>query len=626
MISPHQPAPAGDVHFNNVDATSYQLSGNSVIDSSQNIIATSLDAIILNTNKLNVGGKLLSDKYRNITAKSFTGYDVNVNTLHINGKLLFDNYRNANVNSLNVNGTQVVDNNGNIFMNNFYSLMIPMLTSSIQQGLTTFKDLDMSHQNLINVNLSGANLFRTNLNGSNLSGANLSGANLTGANLTNVNLSGSNLTRANFTRANLTGVIYNNTIFGNTYVENALLFENTLLDTSGSDWVQSELPSSSIQLNNNAAYIMSLSGDGLTMVVGSPNYSDGENSSAGQVVAYMFANNEWVQKGSPLIGSQYEEHFGSTISLNENGNIVAVGSPLYSVTSNSAEGQVKIYEFSGGNWLQKGSTIQGSVREQCGSAISLTDNGLVVAIGFPQYSNGNNTGKVTIYDFSGNAWNSIGTQTGNSSGDLFGSSVKINGNGTIVAVGSPYANSQTGFVTVYDFSANIFTQKGAPIIGSVEGEVLGMNISLSKNGLVLAICSPSYRNITPVIYLGQVVVYKYDNGINDWAQVGLPIIGTQKGENIGSSASLSSDGTILAIGSTQYSYNGYTNAGRILVYELVGSIWTQQGTPIIGTSANQHVGSSVSLNKNGNKKTIAIGSTKYNNMFYTYSRLATGTL
>jgi hypothetical protein len=69
---------------------------------------------------------------------------------------------------------------------------------------------------------------------------------------------------------------------------------------------------------------------------------------------------------------------------------------------------------------------------------------------------------------------------------------------------------------------------------------------------------------------------------------------------------LNSDGTIVAIGATGNDGNG-VDSGHVRVYAWNGSAWVQRGSDINGEASNDVSGSSVSLNSDGT--IVAIGAT-----------------
>ena len=71
-----------------------------------------------------------------------------------------------------------------------------------------------------------------------------------------------------------------------------------------------------------------------------------------------------------------------------------------------------------------------------------------------------------------------------------------------------------------------------------------------------------------------------------------------------SSVSLSSDGTTMAIGAYNNDGNG-TNSGHVRIYNYNENVWSQLGSDIDGEAATDYSGSSVSLSSDGT--TLAIG-------------------
>ena len=87
-------------------------------------------------------------------------------------------------------------------------------------------------------------------------------------------------------------------------------------------------------------------------------------------------------------------------------------------------------------------------------------------------------------------------------------------------------------------------------------------------------------------------------------QLGSDINGEAASDQSGHSVSMSSDGTIVAIGATYNDGNG-SNSGHVRVYEYSGSSWSQLGADINGEAADDSSGYSVSLSSDGT--IVAIG-------------------
>ena len=89
----------------------------------------------------------------------------------------------------------------------------------------------------------------------------------------------------------------------------------------------------------------------------------------------------------------------------------------------------------------------------------------------------------------------------------------------------------------------------------------------------------------------------------DWVQLGSGIEGEPE-DYLGTSVSLSSDGTTIAIGAIKNS-RGRSGLVRIYSYQVSSSTWNQVGSDIGGESGNDQFGYSVSLSADGS--TVAIG-------------------
>ena len=97
-------------------------------------------------------------------------------------------------------------------------------------------------------------------------------------------------------------------------------------------------------------------------------------------------------------------------------------------------------------------------------------------------------------------------------------------------------------------------------------------------------------------------VYEYSGG--SWSQLGSDINGEASSDESGSSVSLSSDGTKVAIGADGNDGNG-SDSGHVRVYEYSSGSWTQVVADIDGEAASDESGHKVSLSADGTK--VAIG-------------------
>jgi Flp pilus assembly pilin Flp len=257
-------------------------------------------------------------------------------------------------------------------------------------------------------------------------------------------------------------------------------------------------------------------------------------------------------------------------------------------------------------WTQVGSDVDGEAAgDGSGRSVSLSSDGSTVAIGaHNNEGNGTDAGHVRIYKNISGTWTQVGSDIdGEAGGDLSGYSVSMSGDGNIVAIGASLNSgngTDAGHVRIYKNINGTWTQQGLDIDGETEYDYSGQSISLSSDGSTVAI--GAHNNEGNGSYAGHVRIYKNINGT--WTQQGLDIDGEAAGDRFGSSVSLSSDGSNVAIGAYFNEGNG-SYAGHVRIYKNINGTWTQQGSDIDGEAADDYSGSPVSLSSDGS--TVAIG-------------------
>jgi hypothetical protein len=103
------------------------------------------------------------------------------------------------------------------------------------------------------------------------------------------------------------------------------------------------------------------------------------------------------------------DRFGTAVSLSANGNTVAVGSPYYDLSGIINRGQVRVFDWSGSNWTVRGTNIllgEGS-NDYSGMSVSLSEDGKVVAVGAPLNDGAGNltdSGHARVYAWDGSVW------------------------------------------------------------------------------------------------------------------------------------------------------------------------------------------------------------------------------
>ena len=328
-------------------------------------------------------------------------------------------------------------------------------------------------------------------------------------------------------------------------------------------------------------YPVSLSSDGTIVAIGAFG-NDGMGTDAGHVRVYEWDGSAWVQRGRDIDGEAAGDYSGISVSLSSDGSIVAIGA--WKNNGNGKEsGHVRVYGWNGSAWVQRGSDIDGEAADDhSGRAVSLSSDGTIVAIGaYTNDANDTNSGHVRVYKWNGSSWVQKGSDLdGDAFSDNHGISVSLSSDGTIVAIGSSQISNDSGagYVRVYEWDGSAWVQRGDDIDGEAAGDNSGRAVSLSSDGTIVAIGAPKNRNRR-----GHVRVYEWDGSA--WVQRGIDLDGSDSRGSSGNHVSLNSDGSVLAIGASSSSVNG-EYSGQVRVYNWDGSAWVQIGKEIYGEAGD----------------------------------------
>ena len=77
------------------------------------------------------------------------------------------------------------------------------------------------------------------------------------------------------------------------------------------------------------------------------------------IISFNGFSQDWTQLGSDIDGELVGDESGSFVSFNGEGNIVAIGA-LHNDGGGDVSGHVRVYQYSGGIWIQIGDDIDGT--------------------------------------------------------------------------------------------------------------------------------------------------------------------------------------------------------------------------------------------------------------------------
>jgi hypothetical protein len=258
----------------------------------------------------------------------------------------------------------------------------------------------------------------------------------------------------------------------------------------------------------------------------------------------------WTKLGGDIDGEAADDRSGFSTAISGDGNIVAIGAH-FNDGNGGTSGHVRVYQYTPNKtvavtsqsdasfgpigWTRMGDDIDGEASgDQSGYSISMSADGTIVAIGAPgndttNASTGADIGHVRVYkydptkttaqmnqslpNFGPKGWNRLGLDIDSTAVvDYGGWNVSLSKNGTVLAIGNPSQSGygRPGYTRVYGWNGTVWTQRGGDIIGEANGDESGISTALSADGSIVAV--GGWKNDGSGNLLGDsghVRVYKY---------------------------------------------------------------------------------------------------------------------
>ncbi len=342
---------------------------------------------------------------------------------------------------------------------------------------------------------------------------------------------------------------------------------------------------------------VAISGDGNTALVG----GSGDNGGIGAVWVYVRNGSIWTQQGSKLVGTGAigTAYQGGKVSLSADGNMALISGS----GDNGGIGAAWVFTRNGNTWSQQGNKLVGTGAigsSRQGTSVSLSADGSTAIIG--GWADNNNMGAAWVFARSGNTWSQIGNKlvgTGvNGTYIAQGTSVSLSADGNTAIIGGNADNFFVGAAWVFTRIGNTWIQQGSKLVGTgfnnSGGRVdQGRSVSLSADGNT-ALIGANYDNNQA----GAAWVFTRSGSV--WSQQGSKLVGTNGSANSqqGCSVSLSADGNTAIIGGE----NDNNLTGAVWMFSRTGNTWSQIGNKIIGnaTVGYSRFGNSVAISSDGN--------------------------
>jgi hypothetical protein len=308
---------------------------------------------------------------------------------------------------------------------------------------------------------------------------------------------------------------------------------------------------------------VALSGD--TAVVGAPGSYVG-----GSGHVYMFARSGGVWTQQAVFYGNYADNLGASVAIS--GDTALAGRPGTYFQIWDGVGGVTIYKRSNGQWSFSGSIqppgFPGTLEENAhfGATVALSND--TALVGWPQRDRSGivDAGQVNVYVQSGGSWNFQDTLLANDAqtNDRFGSAIALSGNTAVIGVplNDNVKGTDAGAAYVFARIAGLWVGQGKLLANDgAANDLLGISVAVINDTAVLG----SFQHDTPA-GTDAGAAYVFTRSGNAWTQqLQLTAGDAAMGDEFGASVAVSADTAI--VGAPDRDALG-SNSGAAYVFSL----------------------------------------------------------
>jgi len=229
-----------------------------------------------------------------------------------------------------------------------------------------------------------------------------------------------------------------------------------------------------------------------TMVVGSP-----EGTVLGERVgvAYVFerGNEEWLEQARLFVGDRFPgQRFGRSVAIDGTGSLLAVGAPG-DTEQGDGVGSVYVFVKAGNGWRQQAKLTAAGLGADQGFGDAVAISGETLFVGVPRGTSAvaADSGAVYVFARNGSEWlqQARWTAIGAAAGDLFGTSLSLEGDRAVV--GAPGKQGSIGAVYFFQRTGEAWVDLG-PLMVQDDKPVGRFGESVAMSGDTLVVGAPNH--------------------------------------------------------------------------------------------------------------------------------------
>ena len=330
------------------------------------------------------------------------------------------------------------------------------------------------------------------------------------------------------------------------------------------EWTETKLTADDGASDDNFGRFLSITGDGLTAIVGA--FQDDSNK--GSAYIFEYANGSWTQTKLLASDGASGDYFGSSVSISSDGLTAIVGAYF----DDSRKGSAYIFKYANGSWTEtKLLASDGAIYDYFGSSVSISSDGLTAIVGaYSDVENGSRSGSAYIFKYANGVWSQTEELLASDGAtyDNFGYSVSISSDGLTAIVGA-YGDddngSSSGSAYIFEYANGSWTQTKLLASDGASSDNFGRSVSISGDGLTAIV--GAYGDDDNGSSSGSAYIFKYANG--SWTETTKLLASDgASGDNFGNSVSISSDGLTIIVGAYSDVENG-SRSGSAYIYNYL---------------------------------------------------------
>jgi hypothetical protein len=330
---------------------------------------------------------------------------------------------------------------------------------------------------------------------------------------------------------------------------------------SGDTWVeQAKLDALDKGDFDNFGSSVAISDDGNTVLIGSP-YNAAVYSGQGAAYAFVRYGTDWYYTNKLISSdSSPSDYFGRSVALSGDGNTALIGAPYQDSSGQSNNGAAYVFTTSSSwsSYTQQQKLLASDLDngDSFGFSVALSTDGSTALIGAnyeftsPNYYNG----AAYVFVRSFGSWSQEAKLLASDidSGDQFGQSVALSGDGNTALIGAPYDASPpkygVGSAYIFTRSFGVWTQefKLAPS-DLLDSDYFGWSVALSTDG-TKALVSAQNGELGSLSDAGSVYVFVKPSSTWTQQQKLFASKALNNGDAFGRSVSISGDGNVGIVG------------------------------------------------------------------------------